>query len=123
MIAHKRQAPEASFQTQVGRFLDAALDGNSWWSAIPLGGGGRLRGQQLKRTGTKAGIPDILVTHGGRAVWIELKAPRGIVSDAQLYCHAQLRRSQCPVSVCKSIDDVIAALQAAGVPLRAKVAA
>jgi hypothetical protein len=122
LVALRRRQPEAALQTQVCHFLSLSLDGNSWYTAIPLGGGGRLRGAQLKRTGTKPGVPDILVTNDGRAIWLELKTPRGALSDAQRYCHEQIKRARCPVYIVRSIDDVIAALQAAGVPLRAKVA-
>lgn len=118
-IRKQRQNPEETLQIQVCHFLDVALDGNSWYSTIPLGGGGRMRGARLKRAGTKSGIPDIVVTNDRRAIWIELKAARGVLSDAQLYCHAQIRRSRCPVYVCKSLDAVIAALTEAGVPLKA----
>lgn len=118
----KRQHPEADLQAQVCKFLAHALDGNSWFGAVPLGGGGRMRGQQLKRTGSKAGTPDILVISEGRAIWLELKSQKGTVSDAQLYCHAQLTRAKSPVYVVRSLDDVIEALGYHHVPLRARLA-
>lgn len=118
-----RQHPEADLQAQVCKFLTHALPKDAWFGAVPLGGGGRIRGQQLKRTGSKAGTPDILVIHQGMAIWLELKAPKGPVSDAQLYCHAQLRRAASAVYIVRSLDDTIAALTDFGVPLRAKVAA
>ena len=117
----RRKQPEADFQQQVFAYLASALDGNSWFSAIPLGGGGALRGALLKKTGTKAGIPDVLVLNDGRALWLELKSRRGQLSDAQLYCHECLRRARSPVTVCKTLDQVEAALLAAGVPLKARI--
>lgn len=122
MIA-KRQRPEEALQTAVCKFLTFALAGNSWFGAIPLGGGGRLRGATLRRTGSKAGTPDLLILNDGRAIWLELKSEKGRVSDAQLYCHEQLKRARSPVYICRSVDDVIAALTAAGVPLKAEIAA
>ena len=117
----RRKTPEADFQQQVFAYLASALDDDSWFSAIPLGGGGALRGALLKATGTKSGIPDVLVISDGRAVWLELKRKGGHASDAQLYCHEQLRRAKSPVSVCRTLDQVEAALRAAGVKLKARI--
>lgn len=118
----RRLHQEADLQTQVCAYLQMAMDGNSWFSAIPLGGGGGIRGALLKRTGTKAGIPDIVCINDGRAIWLELKRKGGTVSDVQLFCHEQLRRARSPVYVCRNIDDVVAALKTAGFPLKATVA-
>lgn len=115
-----RQRPEEQLQATVCAFLDWALAGNSWYTAIPLGGGGEARGRRLKRTGTKAGTPDILVTNDGRAIWLELKAEHGALSTVQRFQHEQIRRTRCPVYTCKSLDDVIAGLTECGVPLRAE---
>ena len=117
----RRKQPEADFQQQVFAYLASALDADSWFSAIPLGGGGAVRGALLKRTGTKSGLPDVLCLYQGRATWLELKSRRGQLSDAQLYCHACLRRAGSGVYVCKTLDQVEAALRAAGVPLKARI--
>lgn len=114
----RRQQPEQALQTQVVKFLRAALAGNSWFGSVPLGGGGASRGRTLKRTGAVAGTPDMLLVNDGRAIWIELKAPKGVVSDAQLYAHQQLRQAGSLVFVCRSLDEVIEAMRSAGVPLR-----
>lgn len=119
----RRQSPEEDLQASVCKFLTHALDGNSWFGSVPLGGGGLSRGMRIKRTGARKGTPDILLINDGRALWLELKSPRGRVSDDQLYCHGQLRQARSPVYVVRSLDDVIAALTQAGVPMRAKVAA
>ena len=117
----RRKQPEADFQQQVFAYLASALDGNSWFSAIPLGGGGAVRGAILKRTGTKSGIPDVLCLNDGRAAWLELKSRRGQLSDAQLYCHECLRRAGSSVTVCKTLDQVEAALLEAGFRLKARI--
>ena len=44
----RRKQPEADFQQQVFAYLASALDGDSWFSAIPLGGGGAVRGAALE---------------------------------------------------------------------------
>jgi len=118
----KRAQPEEQLQMTVCKFLTHALDGNSMFFAVPNGGlRSRSEAARFKATGTVAGIPDICVVNDGRLIGLELKAPKGRLSDAQLYCHERLRRARVPVSVCRSLDEVIEALRSAGVPLRASV--
>jgi hypothetical protein len=120
----KRAQPEEQLQVAVCKYLRHALEGNSMFFAVPNGGlRSRTEAIRFKATGTIPGIPDICVVNDGRLIGIELKAPKGRVSDAQLYCHERLRRARVPVTICRSIDDVIAALTAAGVPLKARIAA
>jgi hypothetical protein len=114
----KRRAPEQALQRQIAQFLDAALAGNAWYSTIPLGGGGRVRGAILRGMGVKAGVPDMVVVDAGRAIWLELKARKGRVSDEQTACHKALRRAGCAVYVIRSLDEAIIALRECGVPLR-----
>jgi hypothetical protein len=114
----KRRAPEQALQRQIAQFLDTALAGNTWYSTIPLGGGGRVRGAILRSMGVKAGVPDMVVIDAGRAIWLELKAPKGRLSDEQTACHKLLRRAGCAVYVIRSLDEAIIALRECGVPLR-----
>ena len=113
-----RRAPEQALQRQIAQFLDVALGGTAWYGAIPLGGGGRVRGAILHSTGTKEGTPDMCVVDAGRVLFLELKSPKGRVSPAQEACHRALRRAGAPVYIIRSLDEAIAALRQAGVPLR-----
>jgi hypothetical protein len=119
----RRQRPEQTLQAAVAKFLRHALGPETWWGAIPLGGGGRVRGGVLQRTGTRAGTPDLEIIYKGRVVWLELKAPKGRLSDNQLYTHRQLRNAGSPVYVCRSLDDVMVALRLSGIPLRGRLVA
>lgn len=119
----RKPQPEQALQRQVAQFLAVALDGNSWFSSMPLGGGGKLRGAILHGLGVKRGLPDVLVINDGRAIWIELKVGKGRVSEGQRECHLALARARCPVAVCRSLNEVIMALTDAGVPLCAELAA
>ena len=117
--AHKRQRPEEKLQATVCKFLTLTLDQTSMFFSVPNGGlRSRTEAIRFKATGVVAGMPDICVVNNGRLIGLELKAPKGRVSDAQLYCHERLRAAQVPVTVCRSLDDVIGALLAAGVPLK-----
>lgn len=120
----KRSQPEQALQRQVVQFLALALDGNSTFLHVPNGGLRSLsEARRFKEMGVRAGAPDLLVICDGRAIWLEMKSGTGRVSDVQAAFHEELRRARSPVAVCRSLDDVIAALVAAGVPLRAKLEA
>jgi hypothetical protein len=113
-----RRAPEQALQRQIAQFLDVALAGNAWYSTIPLGGGGRVRGAILRGMGVKEGTPDMIILDAGRAIFLELKSLKGRVSPAQQVCHKSLRRAGCAVYVIRSLDETIIALRECGVPLR-----
>ncbi len=114
--------PEQALQQQVAQFLDAALPDDAWWTAIPLGGGGRLRGAILKGMGAKAGTPDLLIVYRGRAFWIELKAATGRLTPAQKVTHLRLTLAGCLVDTCRSVEEVAGVLGQV-IPLRARISA
>ena len=76
----------------------------------------------MKRAGVKAGVPDILVVHGGFAFFIELKADKGRVSVAQEIVRDALGMAGAKWCCCRSIDDVAFILNQWNVPLRARAA-
>jgi hypothetical protein len=113
----KRRAPEAAFQCQVAEYLSKALPEGYWFTAFPAGGGGRIRGAQLKRMGLKAGVPDMVVfkedcwPHAWVPVlWLELKAKAGSLSHAQKQVHAQLETLGHKVETVKTLEQVQTAL-------------
>lgn len=57
------------------------------------------------------GTPDLLVMVDGRALGIELKTPVGRLSPEQVACHAAWERMGTPVRVCRSVQDVLAAIE------------
>ena len=89
---------------------------------IPNGGYRRkLEASILKGMGVKSGVADICILwRPARVAFIELKAPqnRDGLSPAQVQFRMRLLELEIPFSVCKSIDDVRASLQAWGVPHR-----
>jgi hypothetical protein len=114
----RRRHPEEDLQREVVKFLKKALVGNSVVFAVPNGGRrGFLEAKRLKETGVLAGMTDLGVINDGRLIGLELKAPKGRISDAQAWCHRQIRKAGAPVFICTSRDEVIAALKQMGVPL------
>lgn len=119
--------PEAALHRATANFLRAALKPPTVWSTVPSGGGGRVRGAQLKAMGLAKGLPDILVVHPALSpgyslvVGLELKARRGRLSPEQVAMQAAFGRAGGWYFVCRSLEDVEAALWEAQVPLHASV--
>ena len=83
-----------------------------------------VEGGRRKRLGALPGWPDMGVFWAGRVVLLELKRERhGQLSPAQRALHPRLAAAGHPVSVCRSVDEALAAVSAAGVPIRGRVAA
>lgn len=110
--------PELATHRAVAEYLQAVLPPSVFWTTFPAGGGGRARGAQLKAIGLQAGVPDILVIYCGRTYFIELKAPRGRLSEAQETCHPRIWEAGAPVGIAKSVDDVRSLLAGWGIPTR-----
>lgn len=78
-----------------------------------------MRGMILKGMGLKPGVPDILICYDKHAYFLEIKAPKGVVSDVQKDVHEALHRARCPVAVVRSLDELRALLAGAWWPLMA----
>lgn len=118
--ARPRRKPrhiEGGIHKNVATTLELCLLPGTFWTTFPAGGGGARRGQHLKAMGLKAGVPDLLIAHAGMTLWVELKAPKnGHLSDDQERTHIALREAGHFVEVCRSIADVIDALDKQGIP-------
>jgi hypothetical protein len=120
----RRRHEEANLQTQVMAFLRWALPPDAVANHAP-GEGKRTKAAQaaLVRSGYCKGWPDIEIIWRSRAYFIELKAPHGVVSPAQRETHRRLIYAGAEVMLCKSLEQVEAALREAGMRLRGSVAA
>jgi len=115
----RRRSAEEDLQKRVSAYLHATLAPTATFFAVPNGGYRNMtEAARMKATGTRPGVPDLIVFHAGRAIGIELKTKTGRLSAAQVSCHASFQRCGVRVVVCRSLDDVIAALWEAGVPMR-----
>jgi hypothetical protein len=77
---------------------------------------------RLKAMGTIPGVPDLLVwLPESMSFGIELKAGKGRLSADQSRWHSTLSSLGHRVYVCRSIDEVEAALRAEGVPVIGKL--
>ncbi len=110
---------ERDVHRDIVELLRIALPLNAFVGTIPGGDGSRTMAPGYVR-----GTPDILcVVLGFPTILIEVKGPRGQVSDAQRRVHGQLSDAGAHVMVARGFDDALAGLRAIGVPLRARFAA
>lgn len=116
-----RKNPERDFQKQLVQHLRIALPPNVFMTAFPAGGGGKIRGAQLKAAGLVPGVPDLLFVYQGRAYWMELKAAKGVVSPAQRDCWTLLSRAGCNAyMVIRTLTEAFKALDGWNIPTRIK---
>lgn len=120
----RRRHDEETLHRAVWRYLQWALPADAC-AYHPANGGKRhpKAAARMAGLGVVPGVPDLAIVWRGQAIYIELKAGRGVLSDAQremqrllVYCGAQ-------VITCRSLTCVEESLRELGIPLRASVAA
>jgi hypothetical protein len=116
----KRAQPEQQLHKAVARFLRVALKPPTTWTTMPAGGGGRIRGAQLKAMGLQPGWPDIIVLdRGPNVIGIELKAKKGTQQPAQRMIAQAFKDVQAWYILCRSVEEVEKALRFCKVQLHA----
>lgn len=122
--ASKRKpvVPEEEIQVLVAAFLDRALPRDYRWLHIPNGGARSKReGGLFKAMGVKAGAADVLIlTPVGKFIWIELKTATGRLRPGQEDWRDWCRSIGAPWFLCRSLDDVIEALESLQIRLRVR---
>jgi hypothetical protein len=115
----KRNQPESLLQRQIRDWLAIrGFDSVHTPNGAVLAGDARKRAIQmanLKRDGFRPGFPDLLVYGSeGRIGHIEVKAPGGTMQATQRQCQEWLASIGHRYAVCRSVEDVDAALIAWG---------
>ncbi len=102
----KRQHPEQDEQVKLCTWMTTM---GILYYAIPNGGyRHKLEAFNLKRAGVKGGVPDICIpiaAWGYHALYIELKASGGIVSNNQQYWIKQLNNKGNLAKVCYGAEE------------------
>lgn len=113
---------EAALHRAVAAYLHAALKPPAFFTTFPSGGGGKVRGAQLKAMGLLPGMPDLLVLwlsgSGLALLGLELKAKVGRLSQAQVECADKFADVGAHYRVCRSIEEVDYSLRQFRVPTR-----
>lgn len=105
----RRSRPEELLQQSVAKYLNVlARQGQLLWFHVPNGGKRHiLEAVKMKRMGVKAGVPDlVIIPKAGPVCFIELKAEDGDTTELQEFWIKSLPDYGCPVSVCRSLDEV-----------------
>lgn len=111
---------EAELHLSAANALDWLLLPPAFYTTFPAGWG-ILSGpmsQRLKKSGLKAGMPDILVFYDSRCYGLELKAKYNNLTRDQITTGELLRAAGVAVFVCRSVDDVITTLLGLDIPIR-----
>lgn len=119
--------PEAQLQRAVASYLSLVLPDKVMWSAIGHGGGGKIRGAQLKAMGLRRGLADFYIAwytiNGQQTLWIELKSKDSRQSDEQKQFQICVENIGHSYIICRSIDQVVNAIILCAVPTKARRAA
>ena len=111
MTARPRQ-PELQIHAAVVQHLRLRAKPDVLWLHVPNGlKRDKIAGAILKRMGTLAGAADLLLWHDGNAFALELKAPGGRLSEAQLAFMGRFADAGGHTCVADSIDRAIAVLE------------
>lgn len=121
----KRGSPERDLQKQIVGYVNRFVQGvviaavTNEEQARSSDPEARARfGAMRRAAGVLSGHPDLVVyVPGGRVLLWELKAPKGTVSVAQHLVHARLAELGHPVQVIRTLEEALAALVRAGVPV------
>jgi hypothetical protein len=117
--------PEEQLHRSVVAFLRSAVPGppEGVWFTHPHNEGRRTKvdAAVAKAMGQRAGTPDLLLCHRGRLIAIELKAPKGRVSEAQAQCQHDLTLAGAVVTTVRSLEEFAAFIEQLGVPVKGRV--
>lgn len=121
--------PEQALQQQVVAYIDRALPGALYFH-VPNSSGNRgpRLGGIMKSMGVRAGVPDlVLILPNGLSAFIELKAGRGKLTEAQEAFRDRAVKLGCLWAEARSLADIEDILtnwfQPFGWALKAKIAA
>ncbi len=116
---------EDQLQIQTCAYLAHALIPPALFFHIPNGGHrSKAQAGMFKAMGVKAGLPDLCIILAGRAYWIELKAPKGVLSATQKDMREKLAMAGCSHwAQARSLDEVIEILKDWNILTRGRLAA
>jgi hypothetical protein len=107
--------PEQSIHRAVFQHLAARPQLNVFGFHVPNGGyRSPVEAKVLAGLGVVAGIPDLLIIKDGHVHCLELKAPGGRLSPAQVLAHTRLRLAGASVATAAGLDAAIAQLESWG---------
>jgi hypothetical protein len=109
---HRRARREEAIQRAIFQHL-RARGAPGVFAFHPANGGYRkpVEAAILKSMGVVAGVPDVILIHDGRVYALELKAPGGRPTEAQLATLAAMEAAGAFTAVAEGIDRALAVLE------------
>jgi hypothetical protein len=116
-VQRRREGRHEEFaeQTRLVEMLQELLDPCTFFSSLENRPRSRLAGVFQRRRHVRAGLPDLMVLHNAKAVFIELKSKRGVPSAAQKQICAELRAAGADWYLARSALAALTALHRSGV--------
>lgn len=117
------ERPEQSIhKAVVGHLRQRSMPGVVFWhtpNGAMLGGkrnrkGISIQGSIMKGLGVRAGVSDIVALHDGKFFALELKAPGGRATEAQLEFIADVEKAGGFTAVAEGVDQAVSALEGWG---------
>ena len=126
----KRKKPytrEERFHRRFKRLCDAILPDEVLFFHVPNAPRSAVAGGKLKAMGMRAGAPDLLFFHRGRAFGLELKAPKGPngerqgeMSAVQKSFREDFLKAGAKYAIARSEDEALDILKSWEIPLKIK---
>lgn len=122
------RVPEHAIQRQIADMLTIEIArpghvskaGVVWWSIDHANYAGEVPGVRVGR-GIVAGVPDTFILFRGRAHFIELKTPDGVVSDRQTEVASAVLASGGRVAVARDAFEVLVIIDQWQIPRAGRV--
>lgn len=114
-MPQRRQRPEQQIQRALVQHLAARGARDLYWYAIPNGGWrSRAEASIMQGQGVRAGVPDLAFVHDGKPYFLELKAPAGRPTEAQLEARDLINAAGGFVAMAYDLDEAIRVLETWG---------
>lgn len=111
-------ALQISIVSWARRYLPPPPDGPYWCAINPVPSKSLTAAMKSKQMGMKAGIADLLLVLKGRAIFCELKADKGALSNVQKTFAQEAILAGAAHVVIKSRDEFVGFLEMLSVPIR-----
>ena len=111
----RRKNPEAQIQRAVVQHLNSRGVAGLVFFHVPNGGSrSKAEGAIFKSMGVKAGVSDLILVHAGKIFALELKAPGGRASEAQLAFLSDIDAAGAFTAMPEGLDAALQTLEAWG---------
>jgi hypothetical protein len=120
-MSARRRRPEDLIQRAIVQHYQARRAPGVFMFAVPNGGlRSKIEASIMRGTGTTPGIPDTIWIKGGQVYALEVKAPGGRATEAQLATIAAMEEAGAFCCVAEGLDPALAVLEQWGL-LRGRV--